>query len=117
MRNLGGAIGIAVVNTWLTDNTRIQAARMGEALGAQGRTAPDFVLNLAKQIGQSAGDPSQAMLAARAQLARLVGRYALTSAFGEVFRMMAWLFIIALVMVPFCRPAPQTGAVSSDAHG
>ena len=38
MRNLGGAIGIAVVNTWLADNTRIQAARMGESLGEAGRT-------------------------------------------------------------------------------
>jgi hypothetical protein len=27
MRNLGGAIGIAVVNTWLGDNTRIHVAR------------------------------------------------------------------------------------------
>ena len=36
MRNLGGAIGIAVVNTWLQDNARIQAARMGESLGRAG---------------------------------------------------------------------------------
>ncbi len=60
MRNLGGAIGIAVVNTWLDDNTRIQAARMGESLGEAGRRAPDFVAALAGRIGQSAGDPSQA---------------------------------------------------------
>jgi len=116
MRNLGGAIGIAVVNTWLLDNTRIQAARMGEALGEEGRRAPDFVAALARQIGQAAGDSNQAVLAAKGQLARLVGRYALTSAFDEVFRLMAWLFIAALVMVPFCRPAPQTGAPPPDAH-
>jgi hypothetical protein len=29
MRNLGGAIGIAVVNTWLGDNTRLHVARLG----------------------------------------------------------------------------------------
>jgi len=116
MRNLGGAIGIAVVNTWLTDNTRIQVARMGETMGEQGRRAPDFVAALAHQIGQTAGDSNQAVLAAKGQLARLVGRYALTSAFDEVFRLMAWLFIAALVMVPFCRPAPQLGAPPPDAH-
>jgi DHA2 family multidrug resistance protein len=116
MRNLGGAIGIAVVNTWLTDNTRIQVARMGEAMGEQGRRAPDFLAALARQIGQTAGDSNQALLAAKGQLARLVGRYALTSAFDEVFRLMAWLFIAALVMVPFCRPAPQTAAPAPDAH-
>ena len=117
IRNLGGAIGIALVNTWLNDNARIQAARMGESLGQAGRNAPDFVAALAQQIGQTAGDSSQAVLAAQGELARLVGRYALTSAFDEVFRLMAWLFLVALVMVPFCRPAPQSAAAPPpDAH-
>jgi len=115
MRNLGGAIGIAVVNTWLGDNTRIQAARMGESLGEAGRRAPDFVAALAGRIGQSAGDPSQAVEVARGELARLVGRQALTLSFDEVFRTMAWIFLAALVMVPFCRPAPNT-APAVDAH-
>jgi DHA2 family multidrug resistance protein len=115
MRNLGGAIGIAVVNTWLGDNTRIQAERMGETLGEAGRRAPDFVAALAGRIGQSAGDPGQAMELARGELARLVGRQALTLSFDEVFRTMAWIFLAALVMVPFCRPAPNT-APAVDAH-
>ena len=46
------------------------------------------------------------MLAARAEFARVVGRYALTTAFDEVFRTMAWVFLAALIMVPFCKPAP-----------
>jgi DHA2 family multidrug resistance protein len=116
MRNLGGAVGIAVVNTWLADSTRIQAARMGESLGEAGRRAPDFVGAMAGRIGQAAGDSSQALLAARGEFARLVGRAALTSGFDEVFRMMAWLFIAALVMVPFCRPLPQGAAAPVDAH-
>jgi DHA2 family multidrug resistance protein len=118
MRNLGGAIGIAVVNTWLADNARIQAARMGETLGEPARHAGDFVAGLAQRIGQAAGDPSQALLTAQGLLARVVGRYALTSAFNEVFRIMAWLFIAALVMVPFCRPAPSTAvaALPPEAH-
>ena len=116
MRNLGGAIGIAVVNTWLQDNTRIQAARMGESLGEAGRSAPDFVAAMAARIGSTAGDPNQALLSAQGQLSRLVGRYALTSSFDEVFRMMAWLFIAALVMVPFCKPPPIVAAAPVDAH-
>jgi MFS transporter, DHA2 family, multidrug resistance protein len=109
MRNLGGAIGIAVVNTWLADNTRIQAARMGETLGQAGRHAPDVIAQLAARIGQSGGDPAQALLTAQGLMARVVGRYAVTSAFDEVFRTMAWLFVAALVMVPFCRPIPLAG--------
>ena len=114
MRNLGGAIGIAVVNTWLADNTRIQAARMGETLGEAGRHAPDYVAALAGRLGGA--DPAHALLLARGELARLVGRYALTSAFDEVFRLMAWLFVAALVMVPFCRPPSSSAAPPAEAH-
>jgi DHA2 family multidrug resistance protein len=116
MRNLGGAIGIAVVNTWLIDDTRIQTARMGETLGEAGRHAPDMVTALAQRLSGGLGDSSQALLAARAAFGRVVGRYALTTAFDEVFRTMAWVFLAALVMVPFCRPAPQTAAVAPDTH-
>jgi len=116
MRNLGGAIGIAVVNTWLADNTRIQAARMGEGLGEAGRHAPDVIAQLAARMGQSGGDSAQALLSAQGLMARVVGRYAVTSAFDEVFRTMAWLFVAALVMVPFCRPMPLGGPPPPDAH-
>ena len=116
MRNLGGAVGIAVVNTWLQDQERIQAARMGEALGEAGRHGPDMVADLASRFGQVTADPGHALLLAQAELARVVARSALTSAFDEVFRMMAWMFLAALVMVPFCRSPPRGSAPPSDAH-
>jgi DHA2 family multidrug resistance protein len=117
MRNLGGAVGIALVNTWLQDNTRIQIARMGESLGQAGRSAPGVVADLAGRLSQTVPDPTQSLMMAKAELARVVGRYALTSAFDEVFRMLAWMFIIALVMVPFCRPPAQPKAAPPpDAH-
>jgi DHA2 family multidrug resistance protein len=46
----------------------------------------------------------------------VVSRYALTTSFNEVFRQMAWLFIVALLMVPFCRPAPNAAPTTADAH-
>ena len=116
MRNLGGAIGIAVVNTWLADNTRIQAARIGEGLGEAGRAAPDFVAALAARIVQLGGDPGQALLTAQGELARLVGRQALTLAFNDVFRLMAWMFLVALVMVPLCKPPPIDAPPPVDSH-
>ncbi len=117
MRNLGGAIGIAVVNTWLADTTRITAARYGESLGENARHAPDVVAAVASRIAGGLGDANQALLAARGEFARVVGRYALTTAFDEVFRTMAWVFLAALVMVPFCRPGPgMPGGPPPDAH-
>lgn len=111
MRNLGGAIGIAVVNVWLYDQTRIQAARMSEALGEPNRRAADFVSELAGKFAAATSDPAHALGMAQSDLARLVGRHALTLGFDEVFRTMALMFLLALVMVPFCRPAPPQVSV------
>jgi DHA2 family multidrug resistance protein len=106
MRNLGGAIGIAVVNTWLQDNTRIAAARMGEALGSGGQQAGETLAVLTAKVATVVPDPAKAALTAQAILGRVVGREALTLAFDDVFHVMAWMFLAALVLVPFCRPAP-----------
>ena len=107
MRNLGGAVGIAVVNTWLGDQTRIHAARFGEALGAPARRAGDTMSALAARMAEVTPDPALALQLAQGELGRLVGRQSLTFAFNESFQLMAWMFLAALVMVPFCRPAPQ----------
>ena len=116
MRNLGGAIGIAVVNTWLQDQTRIHVARMGENLGVAGQRASEMVAGLAQRIGQFTPDPAHALLLAQAQLARIVTRDSLTLAFNEVFRVMSWIFLLALLMVPFCRPIGNNPPASPDAH-
>jgi len=104
MRNLGGAIGIAVVNTWLADNTRYHAQRFGEALGQPGGRAAEFTAGLAAQLGRVTTDSAQALLMAQGELAKVVARQSLTLAFNDVFRVMAWIFVLALIMVPFCKP-------------
>ncbi|WP_157221126.1 DHA2 family efflux MFS transporter permease subunit [Flavisphingomonas formosensis] len=116
MRNLGGAIGIATVNTWLQDNARIQASRFGEALAGSGRTAQDMTADLAHRLGALTPDPDRALLMAKGLLARIVGRQALVIAFDDVFRLMAWIFFAALLMVPFCRPPRGPRPSPADAH-
>jgi DHA2 family multidrug resistance protein len=104
MRNLGGAVGIAVVTTWLQDFTRINVARMGEALGEPGRSATDFLAQLASYIGRTTPDGAHALLQAQAEMARVATADSMTLAFNDIFRLMSWVFFAALVMVPFCRP-------------
>lgn len=116
MRNLGGAIGIALVTTWLQDMSRLHALRIGEALGSSSRIAADTLANLARMMQTMTPDPARATMMAEAVMGHVVGREALTLAFNDVFRIMAWLFIAALVMVPFCRPPKQAGAAPVDAH-
>jgi DHA2 family multidrug resistance protein len=114
MRNLGGAIGIAVVTTWLGDFTRINVARLGEALGEPGRSASAFLGELADYIGHTTPDSAHALLQAQAEMVRVAIADSTTLAFNDIFRLMSWVFLAALVMVPFCRPLlASTGAPSA----
>ena len=116
MRNLGGAIGIALVNVWLYDQTRIHAERMGEAMSVPGRPGAAFVRQLSSTLAPVTSDPARALAIAQGELGRLVGRASLTLAFDEVFRTTAWLFIAALVMIPFCRPARPGADAPAETH-
>ncbi len=116
MRNLGGAIGIAVVNTWLQDNKRIEAARFGEALGANERIADDTMLDLSHRMAEVTPDPAHALLLAQGMISRVVGQEALTVAFNDVFRLMSWIFLAALVMIPFCRPSGAKPVAPVEIH-
>lgn len=117
MRNLGGAIGIAVVNTWLQDNARIAAARFGEALGRDAHTANDAVVALAQQLTAATPDPLLALQQAQALISRVVAQQSLTIAFDDVFRLMCWMFLAALLLVPFSKPSSGAiAALPADSH-
>jgi DHA2 family multidrug resistance protein len=77
--------------------------------------AAELVTGLAAQIGRVTTDSTQALLMAQGELARVVARQSLTLAFNDVFRLMAWIFLFALIMVPFCRP-PKNAAPVTDGH-
>ena len=117
MRNLGGAIGIAVVTTWLDDFGRLHYLRLGEAMGASPREAVAFVTALAGRMTSYTPDADRARQIAEALLAQLTRREALTLAFDDVFRLMAYAFLAALMLVPLCRPAPVEGAKGTAAEG
>lgn len=116
MRNLGGALGIAIVNTWLGDHSRIHAARFGESLGEAGRHAGGFIAALAARVGEYTPDPAQALLIAQGEMAKVIARQSLTLAFNDVFRLMAWIFLAALIMVPLCRSSLAPAPPNADAH-
>ncbi len=111
MRNLGGAVGIALVNTWLQDYTRIHVLRLSEAMAATPEQAQDVLSSLTAMIAGGVGDAELAQVMAQSEIGRIVVRQALTLAFDDVFALMAGLFVAALVIVPFCKgPVPGSQA-------
>jgi DHA2 family multidrug resistance protein len=100
MRNLGGAVGIATVTTWLQDFGRANGSRLGEAVTGD---KLDMLKGVAARFSALTPDPAHARLMFEGQLAQVVGREALTLAFQDVFTLMAGIFVAALLIVPFCK--------------
>lgn len=106
MRNLGGAIGLALIDTVIYGRApvlgreivaRLQA---GDVETAQALGIPAAVF--ASRLGQPI-DP-----ATTAALAPLVEKLALVHAINEAWAMIAVLTLIAVCTVPFARTEPQT---------
>ena len=101
MRNLGGAIGIAVMDTILTQRTPGHAAALAARLQAGDASAARLVgLPIALFRGHDMG-PVDAMT--RAIVTPLVKRAALVQSFNEAWFLMAALFAASLLLLPAIR--------------
>jgi DHA2 family multidrug resistance protein len=115
MRNLGGAIGIAAINTWLNDRTNLHWERLAETLHAGDPRVQTWLQTASHQVGPASNDPGLTAQRAIALLAHVVRQEAVTMAFADVFWLIAVLFLAALVFVPLLKPA-KAPAVTADAH-
>ncbi|MBN9886305.1 DHA2 family efflux MFS transporter permease subunit [Salipiger abyssi] len=106
MRNLGGAVGLAVINTLLTDRGALHSARLGEALSWSNPEALRQLDMLAANLQAQGIDGEKGALA---QLAGRVTQQATVMSFIDVFTLIALLFAglaaLALTMKP-----PRSGA-------
>jgi DHA2 family multidrug resistance protein len=101
MRNLGGAIGLAVVDTLIEQRAPVHAAALVERLQAGARDAAEFVgLPLDRFTGQPLGPVDEAT---RDQIAPLVQHAGLTLALNEAWLLLGGLVLISLLAVPLLR--------------
>ncbi len=104
MRNLGGAVGLAVLNTVLDDRIDLHIDRLHEAVGWGRQPAVETLANMTARF-QSFGSDAHAM--AVKQLTQLVHQQATVMAFADVFLMLTVAFVaIAAAGVVMKRPAP-----------
>src|SRR5215475_3030471 len=102
MRNLGGAIGLALINQMLNDRTDLHIVRLQDRV-TWGNTTAVETLNMLTQRAQGAGD---AALMALKQLSQLVHRQAAVMSFGDTFFMLA-LFFAGLSVLIFALNKPS----------
>jgi MFS transporter, DHA2 family, multidrug resistance protein len=103
-RNLGGAVGLALINTVLNKRMDLHLQRLHESV-AWGRTeAEETLFNLQQALSQLGSD---AELAAVKKLSGLVRREALVMALSDVFMTLTVLFLLLVVLVPLMRRPKQ----------
>ena len=99
MRVLGGAIGIALIDTILEQRTRDHAMRLVERLRAGEREAASFVgLPLERFTGVPVGPID---VATEETVRPLIERAALTLSFNEAWLAVGAAFVLAVLAVPF----------------
>jgi DHA2 family multidrug resistance protein len=86
-------------------------------MAASGQGAREAMAAMTARFAAITPDPDLANRLAQSTMVRIVARESLTIGFDEVFRIMAWMFLAALVIVPFCRALPGPAPVNpADVH-
>lgn len=111
MRNLGGAIGIALCATILNDRTNLHFYRLAEHLNSTNEAMNQW---LAQSAGHftDADDPNGELQ----QLWQLTFREAQTLSYADAFFAIGICFVIATALVPLMRKVVPPSAPPADAH-
>jgi DHA2 family multidrug resistance protein len=105
MRNLGGAIGLGVIDTLIQQRVPIHVADLAERLQAGDRQAAQFVgLPLDQFSGQPLGPVDQAT---RDLVAPMVENAGLTLALNEAWLLLGGLVVLSLLGVTALRRPRQ----------
>ncbi|MCK0209183.1 DHA2 family efflux MFS transporter permease subunit [Starkeya koreensis] len=107
MRNLGGAVGLALINTVLNDRWDLHLARLHENVQWANGVAVERLDSMTKALGALGSD---AQVAALKKMAGQVRIQAEVMAFADVFLGLTVLFALLLVASPLMsRPARGAG--------
>lgn len=107
MRNLGGAVGLAVINTVIATRMAVH----GEALREQVTWARPGVMATVDSLAArlSAVSPDGAQLMALKRIAALVDQQALTLTYNDVFMAMGVAYFLAMPMTFLLAKPPAAG--------
>ncbi|MGC1777890.1 MAG: DHA2 family efflux MFS transporter permease subunit [Xanthobacteraceae bacterium] len=110
MRNLGGAIGLAAINTWFNDRMDLHLQRLHESINASNITATELLSHLAARFHGSDGK-TQAL----AEVMKMVRLQAAVMSYADVFLMLTVLFLV-LAAFGFLMKRPQAPAGAAAGH-
>jgi DHA2 family multidrug resistance protein len=116
MRNLGGAVGIAVSGAILNSRTNFHFDAIAYHLTPANLPMERFVTGVSNRYAAVPGSPDAGHVAALKQLWLLAYREASTLAFADAFRAIMIAFVVATLLVPLLRKAMPAKAPTASAH-
>lgn len=113
-RNVGGAFGLAMLNTSLTQNTALHMGELTSAIQQGNAGVTGMIAGLTQRFGDSVDPHAAAMKAVYGMLQK----QATTLAFGDAFAVLAIACAIAAFVTLFSRPVKPgaVGAAASEVH-
>ena len=114
MRNLGGAIGLAVSNTWLQSWSKNNYSHLRDNIDATNSISND-VINILEQ-NLSANNYTEPFLGAIKTIYLLAQREAYIITFNQVFSHVAFIFFSALLLIPLIKKLDLGKSNSSAGH-
>jgi len=106
MRNLGGAIGLAAINTVLIDRYALHMSRLSDNVTTSRPGVQDMLDSISSRMGNVvASDPDMAALKV---VQGIVHREAMVLTFTDCLLLMACVFAFALALTPLVRKPRQT---------
>jgi DHA2 family multidrug resistance protein len=112
MRNLGGAIGLAALNTVLNDRMDLHLTRLHEAVTWSRGSATDLLANLTARFHDFG---SNAEVMALKQMSLMVRREATVMSFSDVFLLLTILFV-GLAVLGIVMKRPVLAGAAADPH-
>ena len=117
MRNLGGAIGIAVCGTILNDRSNVHFLHLAEHLNGSNFSAQALLTQVATaDTSHWNGDAAHGTTAALHELWSLTFREAQTQAFADAFLAIMVCLVAATALIPLMKKVLPPSAPPADAH-
>ncbi|RZJ87460.1 MAG: DHA2 family efflux MFS transporter permease subunit, partial [Brevundimonas sp.] len=112
-RNIGGAFGLALLNTSLTTNTAVHMGELTSRISQTDTAMQDMMVGMSGYLASSVDPEGAAMKAVEG----ILKQQATTLAFGDAFAMLAVATAVAAFVTLFARPVrPGSVAAGGDAH-
>ena len=112
-RNVGGAFGLAILNTSLTSNTALHMTELTSAIGQGDQAVRQMLAGMTQRFAGTIDPAASAMKA----IYGILQRQATTMAFGDAFALLGVMCAGAAFVTLLAQPVKaQAGAPHSDAH-